>query len=262
MKIPVSKTGRRMGLIGLSGVTIAAAVFGLVFTTGGTSGFSAKAAGSSVLSAIAERSPGLRIGGVALKSKKRRVALSPASEAPPITGVAIPDVPIASVLGASSDEGLPVIGAVSPQGGPDMFPRDFSPGNAGSSGLPGVATGGGNASSPGPGFPGIGIPGVGGGGGGGIILPQPTPSDSPTPEPTGFVPPTPGPTSEPTPEPTREPTPGPTVEPTPGPTGTPGLPGPPPAGPIPEPATWLMLIAGFGVIGSRMRQGRRIAALA
>lgn len=232
MKYPVPKTGRKMGLIGLSGLTVVVATVGLMAATTGASGIAAGTAGSSVLSALAARSPGFRVGGIALKSKRRRAALSPVGEAP-AGADEVPETPYASVLSAFSEEGFntPVLETEIPAIGADMFPRDFLPGGDTSPALSDSVTGGNSPSFIGP----IGG-GPGGGGGGGIIIPPSTPTNSPQPEPTLIAP---------TPEPTPD-------------RGPP----PPPVIPVPEPATWLMLILGFGFVGSRMRRGQNIAATA
>lgn len=45
--------------------------------------------------------------------------------------------------------------------------------------------------------------------------------------------------------------------------GTPGAPACPPTGGVPEPSTWVMLIAGFGLVGTAMRRvARRVTAVA
>jgi hypothetical protein len=77
---------------------------------------------------------------------------------------------------------------------------------------------------------------IGGGGGGGGFYPYPP---TPTPEPT--------PTPVPTPVPTPSPTPPVVINP-PG----PGTPTPIPG--VPEPATWAMMILGFGFVGYRLRR--------
>lgn len=221
--------------------------------------------GSAALAELLGRSPGSRVGGVALKAKERRASYSPIAgvEGTAASNEGAPANPVASVLGVSpGPEGdVPTSGPFGPGG----FPTDFaapdvpnpldgvtSPGPA--SGTPGF--GGTNAS---PGFGGAPIFGVGpgSGGGGGLIIgdtggtgggPPPAPVETgPVPTPSE-TPPVPLPTGSPTPQPTGT---------QPGPLPTDTVPVGP--GPIPEPSTWLMLIAGFGTIGAAMRRKRRVA---
>lgn len=214
-----------MGKRKVAGVTLAIGTAALLLATELPQGLSKAVGGSTALAELAARSPGARIGGVALKAK------APRSELAPIAGGAAPGLggpeggtPVASVLGAS---GVPE-GAV-PSSGPGGFPSDFlAPGIPDSIGAaaPAVAS-----AAPGGLFGGVPLPGggglplfipggTGGGGGGG----GGSPGTGTTPG-GGLVPP-PGPT--------------------------------PGAGAIPEPATWLMLIGGFAAIGSAMRRSKRV----
>lgn len=188
----------------------------LLVTTETPSALLAADGGSTALAELAARSPGARVGGVALKAKPRRAALSPVASA---LGPEAEATTPAAALGSPLPEG-PI-----PTGVPGIVLPDFA-----APPVPTPADAGGTAAAPG--FPefGGGLPpiagpaiflppgGGGGGGGGGTGV---TPNPGPTPMPT------------------------------------PTVPGVPPA--IPEPSTWLMLIAGFGVIGGAMRRKRRVA---
>lgn len=154
------------------------------------------------------------------------------------------------VTGGLPELGLPLAGLDPLLGGPPL--------GGGDPGLGGVPNG--------PGFfgPGFVLPGGGGGGGGGggiVPTPTPTPTDTPTPvpSPTPTATPTAVPTGTPSPEPTPPPTAVPTGTPTPEPTPTDPIeppPPPPPVTPVPEPGTWLMMIAGVGLIGGALRRKR------
>lgn len=211
----------------MAGVTLAFAAAALLLTTELPQRLSAAVGGSTALAELAARSPGARIGGVALKAKTPRSALAPVDAGGPAAGGSAS--PAASALGTS----------VGPEGsvpttGPGGFPGDiFAPAVPGALAVPGS---GAPAIAPGPDFAGVPMPptgglpiffpGVGGGGGGGSGT---VPGGNETPggqNPGGGAVVPPGPT--------------------------------PGAGPIPEPSTWLMLIAGFAVIGSAMRRSRRV----
>lgn len=178
---------------------------------------------SATLAELSARSPGARIGGVALKAKTKRKA--PAAVARPAAGLgeATPSelaAPIASAMGAGPVEQLgaaPSSFGALPSEGLDL-------GLAVDTRLP--APGGNFGFVPPPGGGGVIIgPGGGGGSGGGSFSP-------PTPEPS--------PTHTGTPPVALIPTP--TVS---------------PIAAVPEPGTWLMLIVGFGFVGATMRSTRR-----
>lgn len=138
------------------------------------------------------------------------------------------------------------------------------------------SSGGGNPGSGFPAFPSYPIFGAGGGGGPGGTAPAnpnspggTTPGAPGTPDTPGSpgTPDTPGSPGTPdTPETPGTPgTPGnPGTPGTPDTPGNPGTPGTNPTNPgaVPEPASWLMLIAGFGAIGVSLRRRRRISAAA
>lgn len=207
----------------MAGATLTVAAAALLLATELPQGLALAADGGGALAELAARSPGARIGGVALKAKAPRSAMAPITDTAPAPGSS---PGLAAALGTNALPEGPV-----PTSGPGVASDVFAPPVPGIPGLPGPAAPG---ASGGPGFAGVPFPSTGGlpiflpggpGGGGG----------SPG---TGTTPPigeTPG---------------GGTVVPTPGPT--------PGAGPIPEPSTWLMLIAGFAAIGSAMRRSRRV----
>ncbi len=224
--------GRINGKRKLAGATLAIATATLLLATEIPAGLTA-GGGSAALAELAARSPGTRIGGVALKAKAPRSALAPlASEATP--GADAPATAVASVLGTSvGPEGaVPNSGPLGAGGFPSDFLAPGVPGALGAPGAPGVANGStGSGPTPPPGFGG-GVPSFGGGG-------------API-----FVPGGPGGTVPGTPD--NGETPG-------GGTLTPPVILPPSgAGAVPEPSTWLLLIAGFGAIGSAMRRNRRV----
>lgn len=184
--------------------------------------------GSAALAELLARSPGARVGGVALKAKDRRSKLAAApsglagpTEAGPGKGAEV-------MAGAVPGPESAVPAFVAPGGSPpDVFapaiPASFANsaaggvgGGPGFAGVPGPVLGGGAVFGPGS------SGGTGGGSGGG-----------------GIVSPSPGSTPPPTPLPTAT--------------------GPGVVSPIPEPATWLLLIAGFGAVGSAMRRRRHVA---
>lgn len=209
--------------------TTAASLAVLVFATGIPSVVLADGGGSDALAELLARSPGARIGSVALKAKTPRMAIAPAAGEEPGRGTGLPGNPIASVLGSSPGPEGPVPGTL-----PGGFPSDFvAPGPNPLESVPGSPTASGAPTFDNISFPGVGgvpifVPGTGGGGGGGGTVPGPDEPETPTPEtpPTELPPP-------------------PVV--------------PPVVTPVPEPATWFMLIVGFGAIGGAMRQRRRAA---
>ncbi|KQU62028.1 hypothetical protein ASG67_02490 [Sphingomonas sp. Leaf339] len=118
-----------------------------------------------------------------------------------------------------------------------------------------------SAGSPGPQLaaltPGFGLVGSG---------PGPT-ATTPTPDPVATATPAPEPTAVPTATPTATPTSTPTSTPTATPTDTPVIPPvttptPDPVTPVPEPASWMMLLMGMGLVGIVTRRARRAKASA
>lgn len=216
--------GKAAGALAVSlSVVLAATILpaGLATADGG---------GSEALAELAGRSPGVRIGGVALKAKTRRVALAPV-EGKAAPGAALPAPALATVLGsAAGPEGaIPTYGPLGAGG----FPNDFTsvppvdtlgaaPGGIGT--IPAIGSGPiligggvpGGSGGPAPGGGGGGPGAIGGGGGG---MPTPTPTTTPIPPVTSVT----------------------------------------PVPSVPEPGTWIMLIVGFGFVGAGMRRGRRAA---
>ena len=207
------QAGRKQRLIILSSGAIALAIAGYFAATnappgfwpgendvatvqpGAADGISAGSGEDSVtLAQLLARSPGVRVGGIALKAKKRRRTSAFAESAPARSAVPAGEKlpPVASVLSAGP------VGEVVP-GTPSAFPADFFPplasaggGAPGSSGAipptifpPGPFPGGGGPLIVIP--PGGGSPGGGGGipgGGGNPDLPAPPP---PVPEPATWL---------------------------------------------------------------------------
>lgn len=212
--------GRKKATRKALGLLVAVAAAALFLTTAFPGRLSSAVGGSVALAELAARSPGMRVGGVALKAKEPRLA--PTATGAPVGGTSAPGNPLASALGTSLGPEGPV-----PTSGPvasGTFPADFiAPAvpltlAAATPGRPGAAPPGGFATGPLPSGGGFAIfpPGGGGGSGGSPPISQP---------PGG---------------------------------GTVIPPVVPPVGAVPEPATWLMLIAGFGIIGGAMRRRRRV----
>ena len=223
--------GRKLGKRKLIGGTLVIATGTLLLATELPKGLSSAVGGSTALAELAARSPGVRVGGVALKAKAPRLAsvsVAPASGGPSSGS------PIASVLGSAGPEGaIPATGPVGPGGFPSEFLLPAVPGV--------VGAGGPSASGPSADFGTVAFPSVGGlpifapglgggsggGGGGGVPGTGTQPGTGETPGGGTLVPPT-------TPPP---------------------LPG---VGGVPEPCTWLVLIVGFGVVGGAMRRRGRV----
>lgn len=223
--------GRSIKKMVAVGATLAVAGASLLLLTEFPPGLASGAGASTALAELAARSPGARIGGIALKAKTRRASpRSLARGAMPAGGAAPPALgaPIASVMSAGPAGPLGAAPA-----GLGSFPGDLIlPATTvvpGSSAVVAPAPGGGVGFVPGPGGGGviIGAP-PGGGGTPGATTPTPTPTPTVTPP---VVVPTPNPTT-------------------------------PPVAAIPEPATWAMLIAGFGFVGGRLRRRRHVRRLA
>lgn len=217
--------GRHAGRAGakraIAATGLALSIGAMLLATEIPSAVSSVGGGSVALAELLARSPGARIGGVALKAKTRRAALAAAPSGPADLAPGKEQ----TALAAGAPEG-PIPGFLAPGGTPtDIFAPPvpglaFASSGSGPSfaALPPPAIGGGGIF-----IGGGGGSGGGGGGGGG----------------TGTVPSGPTPTL--------------TTPPTPTPTGT----VPTPVAPVPEPATWLMMIAGFGAVGTAMRRRRR-----
>lgn len=213
-----------------------AAVGGMVAIAGGSlllltelpNGLASGADASATLAELAARSPGARIGGIALKAKRKRarpVAL--------VRGVAsVPPgraTPAASLMSAA-----PVVPVAPTPAGLAALPSDFvaPAGPVATIAAAPPASGGGIGFFPTPGGGGAIIGGGGGGtpGGGSAVVPTPTPTSTPTVPPV-LVTPSPTPTA-------------------------------PAVSAVPEPSMWLMFIAGFGFVGSALRRRRRVRGIA
>ena len=221
--------GRSIKKMAAVGATLTAAGASLLLLTGFPPGLASGAGASTALTELAARSPGARIGGLALKAKTKRAApRALARGAAPAGASNSPGLgaPIASVMSAGPEGPL----SAAPVGLGTLPGGLILPGTAAPA--PGVVApvpGGGMGFVPGPGGGGVIVgPGGGGPGGGGAITPTPTPTPTPTVTPPAVVP-------SPTPTPTT-----------------------PPVAAIPEPATWLMLIVGFGFVGRTLRRRRHV----
>lgn len=240
MTAPVKSMGRNKRAKLATAATVVAGASALLLATEIPSGISLFGGGSAALAELIARSPGVRMGGLALKAKAPRAMVSPDSATAAISGVPAeeglaPRNAVASVLGSSAGPEGPVDNAI--PGNDSPFPSDFVAPSVPTVDAPAGVTGstpGGPGSTPFP-FPG-GIGGGGGGGGGPLII---TPGG-----PGGTIPG--GPTDNTPGTPTEEP---PVVVP----------PTPPSVGGVPEPQAWALLIIGFGAIGFSMRQRRRAA---
>lgn len=228
--------GRSKKKMAVVGSMLATAITSLVLLTEFPTGLASGTGASAALAELVARSPGARVGGIALKEKTKRTAPVALVRGSSSTGTPTPGLgaPIASVMGA---------GPAGPLGAAPY--------------APGVAPG--EVLKPGAGIPAIAAAPVAGGGlgfvpiagGGGFIV-----------GPGGGVPggggnaTAPGAASSPVPEPTPSPTVTPPVVVT-TPTPTPTTPAA-----VPEPATWFMLIAGFGFVGGALRRRRPVRHLA
>ena len=237
MTSAVRTVGRSRRKLAIGGTTLAIAGSSLLLWTELPADLASGAGASTALAELAARSPGIRIGGAALKAKTKRAkptslvkstSQSTAEEAPGLGAPASPP------LGASGPDGLSsapaTLGAFPGQvASPGETPIVVQPVPIGGVGFVPVPGGGGVIIGPGGGGAG-GLPGGGTGG----VIPSPTPTTTPAPAPT------PSPTSS---TPIGSPSP------------TPAL---PPASAVPEPSTWLMLISGFGFLGAYLRRRRRV----
>jgi len=247
-------------LAGLGALTLTLG-FGSTTALGEATLSAAYAAATGQVDIMGERSPGARTEANMTKGKARAAARAlPATRdarssiAAPIPG-ALPG-PIATPAAAPTAAAAPAF----------AVPPEIT---SGSAFVPGAVPGGGGvlASGPGGGFfgpiGGGGIGGPGGGGGGILILPPEQAGTSPTPETPGpvvVVPETPGPgpvvPEVPGSTPVIPETPGPVVV-VPETPVTPGVTTPPVPAPIPEPASWALMILGFGATGAALRRRAR-----
>lgn len=231
MTAPVKSMGRNKRAKLATAVTVVAGASALLLATEVPSGISLLGGGSTALAELIARSPGVRMGGVALKAKAPRAIISPDPATASISGVPAeeaiaPRNAIASVFGTSAGPEGPVVGVI--PGSDSPFPSDFVAPAVPTAGLPESTFP--NPVNPGVApFPFLGGIGSGGGGGGGPLIITPG-------GPGGTIPGTP--TDQP-------------------PVDVP--PQPPQVGGVPEPQAWALLIIGFGAVGFSMRQKRRAA---
>lgn len=208
----------------IAGAALLVASGVLLLATELPAGLSGGGGASAALAELAARSPGMRIGGVALKAKSKRAHLAPAAApAAPAPGAR---PPVASVMGVATGPvgAVPGAGAI----GPSAFPQDFltpGPSNLPAAGASPPIGAVGVVPLPPVGSPAIIVPGGPGGGGvippgGGTLTPPPDGGETVTPPPVVVVP-------------------------------------PPVTSAVPEPSTWLLLIVGLGYAGRTMRQRRR-----
>src|SRR5689334_9880016 len=127
MTARLSEAGRISGKRAVAGMTLAAAATALVLTTG----FPAEnvlGGGSAALAELVARSPGARIGGIALKAKAPRSRVAPtAAAAPPASaGPALAAAPNPAALGAGTVPALG-FGPSSGFGSPVVLPADSVP---------------------------------------------------------------------------------------------------------------------------------------
>lgn len=212
--------GLSKGKIAAAGIVIATAGGSLLLMTASSSGVVPGIGAGAVLAELAARSPGVRIGGVALKAKNSRLAPASLGKASP-AGAAAPRAPVATVMSVGPVGAAPVGLAAVPN---SIFAPDIV--------LPALA------GTPGSGTAPVLGGGGGGGGGGGFIIAPPGGGSGGSPGGGGVIPPGPAPTPIATASPTPTPT--------------------PPVSAVPEPATWLMLIIGFGLLGGALRQRQRV----
>lgn len=177
--------------------------------------------GSVALAELLARSPGARIGGVALKAKSPRIAIAPAVASIAPGADESPRNAFASVLGASAgpEGAVPDTLPIGPGGFPTDFTNPVTPTETVSN-TPDVTSPGTSTPvvfNPVTPPPVVGTPIIG------PVVPGGPPVVTPTTPPTTTPPVTP-----------------------------PTIPG------VPEPATWLMLILGFGAIGTSMRTRLRV----
>lgn len=212
------------------GTTVATLGACLMLATGFPFGITASEAAraSTTLAELVARSPGSRIGGIALKAKRQRVArVASVGKDAPRRVAATPAIAGAPAAGPGAGAPLtaPPPGTAFPAGtavAPAAAGIAPAPGPFG--GFAGSPGGSGGAFIVGPGAGG-GAPGAGGGAPGADTGPGVSVTPTPTP---------------------------PAVLPTPTPTAT-----VPAISAVPEPATWLTMILGFGAVGASLRTRRR-----
>ncbi len=275
---PARSRGRMAGalLLACAGLVAVAAV-----EVGGGR-FSGRASAVPLIQDIAElldaRSPGARLG-AALSSKARKLAEAVGLGEPPSPDTAprsarrlLPRRTAASQPALAAVDELDVPALLAPLAGlaPQLATADPVTGSPGSGGAPGFVA------------PLLGGAGGGGGGGGGgsgtspaepttpTDTPSPTASSTPTPSATATqptLPELPGPSPVVDPSPGGNPAPVPVADPAPVFVPLPIVDPSPGAGPfpsaeptprsvpaVPEPASWLTMILGLGLIGARLRR--------
>lgn len=180
--------GRNNGKRVVASIVLAIATSAMLLSTELPAGFPPAGGGSAALAEIAARSPGPRIGGVALKAKSIGALMAPG----PVAAAPAPGNAVASVLGTSAgpEGAVPGSGAVGPGGFPSDFLTPAAPAEAGSPGVvssPPTGDFGSVALPPVGGLP-IFVPGGGGGGGGGELAPPPGGGVVVPPGPGGAIP--------------------------------------------------------------------------
>ncbi len=187
--------------------------------------------------AFAPPAEGVGIGGLARSPGAARNFVTPrrAGTTGTPAGLGQPDAPVAFAVQTPGDAPAAATPAASSFAAPGAAP---------------AATGGGQQFAGNPDF------GGSNGGVGGSSAAAPTDPTTPPTTPPGTTDPTtpPGTTDPTTPPGTTDPT-TPTVPTDPTTPTDPGTPGS--VSPVPEPATWLMMIVGFGFVGAMLRRGRR-----
>lgn len=170
----------------------------VVLATEFPSGIVPGVGGSMALAELIARSPGARVGGVALKAKAPLSALAPLAGVPGPGAGATPQSGLSPVPGPASPVAvvLPATGAAFPGTTPAIVLPDFTGPAAGGGGLAGPSVGGVPFI---PGGAGIFIPGIPGGGGGSapggevpgggtaVIPPPPPPPVAAVPEPSVWL---------------------------------------------------------------------------
>lgn len=206
------------------GTVAVAALGGFVLATELPAGVAPVAGSSAAVAELLARSPGARIGGLALKAKAPRVANA---SAPPSIAPDAGESPrnaFASVLGAStgSEGAIPGTSPIGPGGFPTDFINPVAPseaaGNTSNDSAPGGEPRAPIVFGPVPPPPAVGSP-IFGPAGPGTPATPPAISTTPPAETVPVGPLTPG---------------------------------------VPEPASWLMMILGFGVIGQALRTKLRV----
>ena len=119
-----SSAGRKGPRKGLTAVALVAAFGGILLATETPGGLIPGIGGSKALAELAARSPGVRLGGVALKAKKPRLAALPVGEGEETPAGPGSETPLANVLGTSAgpEGAVPGVGPLGPGG----FPSDLA----------------------------------------------------------------------------------------------------------------------------------------